>query len=116
MAVDDWIDFDNGSTVGQPGSEHGTTVQDQEHPNGARNTLERDARIAPFAITCGIYGWMVHTRFFRDHPHALREYQQMKVAITAILSRISSSVGDGDNRDQMSQISDAIEAFVKMYP
>jgi hypothetical protein len=115
MAEDDWIEFDGGSTVGQRGSEHGTTIQDEEHPNGARITLERDARIAPFAITCGIYGWMVHTRFFRDHADALREYEQMKASITTILSRISG-VSDDDDRHQMSQISDAIEGFVKMYP
>jgi len=115
MAEDQWLEFDGGSTVGQPGSECGTTIQDEEHPNGARITLERDTRIAPFAITCGIYGWMVHTRFFRDHAEALREYGEMKASITEILSRLSNAI-DEDEHHQMSQIADAIEGFAKKYP
>ena len=42
-----------------------------------------------------------HTRFFRDHADALRDYEQMKASITAILSRISG-VSDDDDRHQMS--------------
>jgi hypothetical protein len=66
MAQSEWIEFEGGSTIGEQGSENGLTLKDEEQVRGARITLERDTRIAPFAITCGIYGWMVHTRFFRD--------------------------------------------------
>jgi hypothetical protein len=53
------------------GSEGGTIVLDEEHGLGARITLEKDGAIAPFTITCGIYGWMAHTRFFSNltRPH-----------------------------------------------
>jgi hypothetical protein len=57
-----WHSFENGGTLGQAGSEEGTILRDEEHPLGARISLERDCRVAPFAITCGIYGWMLHTR------------------------------------------------------
>ena len=59
-----WQPFDDGKTIGQRGSEKGIIVGDEEHLEGARVTLEQDGEAAPYAITCGIYGWMVHTRFF----------------------------------------------------
>lgn len=51
----DWIAFENGTTVGATGSEGGTILWDDLHPDGARITLERTA--SRFAITCGVYGW-----------------------------------------------------------
>ena len=59
-----WQPFENGGTLGQIGSEEGIIVHDEEHSLGARISLERDTIVAPFAITCGIYGWMLHTRYF----------------------------------------------------
>jgi hypothetical protein len=43
----------------RPGAKAEKVIFDQEHELGARITLERNTRAAPFAITCGIYGWMV---------------------------------------------------------
>ena len=60
-----WHPFEDGASIGQAGSEGGVIVRDDEHPWGARITLERDGGFAPFALTCGIYGWMVHTRWFQ---------------------------------------------------
>lgn len=40
-------------------------VRDEEHSAGARITLERDGSIAPFAITCGIYGGFLYHRLRR---------------------------------------------------
>jgi hypothetical protein len=57
MAV--WYPLHN---IGQKGSEEGIIPRDEEHPQEARIHLERDTRNAPFAITCGIYGCMMHTR------------------------------------------------------
>ena len=42
-------------------SEGGVILRELEHPDGARIALERGGAVSPFAITCGIYGWMVHT-------------------------------------------------------
>jgi len=48
------------------GSEGGVIVRDEEHALGARITLETGCGIAPYAITCGIYGWMMHTCFLEE--------------------------------------------------
>lgn len=62
-------------------------------------------------------GWMVHTRFFGDQADALREYEQMKTAIAAVLSRIPDAAHDNDDVGfQMSRVCSEIEDFVKMYP
>ena len=53
---------------------------------GARITLERDCRVAPFAITCGIYGWMMHTRFFSSQVRGRgRSTTAMKIALAMLL-------------------------------
>ncbi len=70
MVNPDWRPFNDGVTIGTEGSESGTIVRDQEHPLGARLTLERWGQTAPLAITCGVYGWMVHTRFFASEAKA----------------------------------------------
>src|SRR3954471_2347950 len=76
-----WAAFENGNTVGARGSEDGVIVVDEEHDLGARITLERDGSVAPFAITCGIYGWAFHTRFFSTRETADRDLETMKDAI-----------------------------------
>jgi hypothetical protein len=111
MAENDWYAFDNGATLGQPGSEEGTTIRDEEHPFGARITLERDGPIAPFAITCGIYGWMIHTRFFSLENEACSQYDLMRSAISQLLDRASRS-SDGGRGVLM----DGVSAFVGTYP
>jgi len=57
----DWMAYENGTTIGATGSEGGAILRDELHREGSRITLERIA--AGCAITCGVYGWMVHTRF-----------------------------------------------------
>ena len=64
-----WTPFHNGQSIGTPGPENGRISRDDEHVLGARITLQQSepnvfARTAPCALTCGIYGWMFHTRFF----------------------------------------------------
>jgi hypothetical protein len=88
VTQDDWQPFQNGETRGQPGSESGTVIVDDEHPSGARICLERDGR-APFAITCGVYGWMVHTRFFIEHDAANAAVRAMKVDLAALAANPS---------------------------
>lgn len=56
-----WIDFSNGSTIGEKGSENGIILKDQEFDGGCRITLESCTKYQ--AITCGVYGVMVHTVF-----------------------------------------------------
>jgi hypothetical protein len=95
--------------LGQKGSEQGVIIRDDEHAFGARITLERDTH-APFAITCGIYGWMMHTRFFEFEDEANAEYEKMKASLTELVDRISRSEFDND------RMNEAMKAFVKTYP
>ena len=71
---DEWQPFHAGKTCGEIGTEAGVILRDEEHVEGARITLERVERrrrfrrpVVRYAITCGIYDWMVHTRCFL-HP------------------------------------------------
>jgi hypothetical protein len=110
-----WMAFDDGASIGQRGSENGVILRDDEHPFGARITLEEDGSNAPFAITCGIYGWMFHTRFLGTQQEAEAEYEQMKDAFHAILNLIPLEA-DPNAREKMVQVSDAISRFVEQYP
>ena len=59
----EWITYEDGKTIGSTGSEGGVILRDEECPDGARITLEEETHMGvPFAITCGVYGWLVHTR------------------------------------------------------
>lgn len=110
MAEKEWYPFQVGATLGQKGSEEGTILCDEEHPLGARITLERDGH-TPFAITCGIYGWMAHTRFFGVEKEASSEYLLMKNALSELLERASKSA-DGGHEVLM----DGAHRFVDSYP
>ena len=66
-------------------SEGGTVVRDEVHPDGARVTLERDGRTAPWSITCGISGLMVHTVFCADEASGHSTYDALKAGIERIL-------------------------------
>jgi len=106
-----WYAYDNESTIGRNGSEAGVILRDEEHPDGARITLERDGRAIPFAITCGIYGWMVHTHYCGTLAEAEQDYAAMKIELTAILGRIP----DKDNpraEDLMQELYADVERFV----
>ena len=110
-----WMPFDNGASIGQRGSENGITLRDEEHVDGARITLERDGCIAPFSITCGIYGWMVHTRFFGARQEAEADLERMKGGLADILSMIPFEE-DPDVKEKTSLTSDAIQKFIERYP
>lgn len=110
-----WHAFDNGQTIGQPGSENGIIIRDDEHDSGARITLERDSHLAPFAITCGIYGWMFHTRFFRAESEARDEYELMKAELSIIISTIPLENDiEGDSKTQ--SVTQLICEFVSRFP
>lgn len=113
MTDSSWHPSEKGSTIGQPGSEQGIIVRDEEHDLGARITLERDTRTAPFAITCGIYGWMMHTRFFSSAPEAEEQYARMKNALSALLEEAEQSAAiDGGRKALM----DGVNWFIETYP
>ena len=110
-----WSPFDDGRTIGTAGSEAGVIIADDEHGDGARITLERDTRSAPFAITCGIYGYMVHTRWFGDDAEARRDYEAMKQALGTIARSIPLKSDPGADA-RMYAVSQAIEEFTERFP
>ena len=113
MPARDWHPSESGETLGQTGSEEGNVVRDEEHSLGARITLERDVRIAPFAITCGIYGLMIHTRFFSFQPEAETQYDLMKTALSELLEAAGQTAEIDGGRQVMF---DGIDEFIGTYP
>jgi hypothetical protein len=111
MAENSWYPFENGATLGQKGSENGEILRDEEHPLEARITLERDGTVAPFAVTCGIYGCMLHTRFFSLEDEACVQYDRMKDALAALLA--TEQEGGPDGYDSFL---DGVAAFVEAFP
>jgi len=70
-----WIPYKDGSSIGGVGSENGTILYDEEFDGGCRITMEKCPRY--YAITCGVYGSMVHT-VFRGSDDAKDTYESMK--------------------------------------
>jgi len=110
-----WYPFDNGKTIGHAGSESGSIIRDEEHGGGACITLERDAIHAPFAITCGIYGWMFHTRFFGGESSAQSEFESMRSELAKITSTIPLTT-DPEVNAKSRAVSESISEFVKRFP
>ena len=109
-----WSDYDEGYSIGTVGASGGAIVRDEEHETGARITLEEESSFAPFAVTCGIYGWMFHTRYFADESEAGVEFDRMKNDLSDILETIAADE-DLDEAAE-NEIAEAIELFVEKYP
>lgn len=99
----------------QSGSEGGGIVRDEEHTDGARITIEEGIDIAPYSITCGVYGLMCHTRFFGSRDEADSEFEKMKIGLAAILEHIGC-----DDRLPVNELmrhqADEVSAFVEQFP
>jgi hypothetical protein len=100
-----WRAFNGGATLGGNGSESGVIVLDEAHDGGARITLERDCPRAPFAITCGVYGLLVHTRFFATEAEGRDAVAVMKPALAELADAPLSGRGGA-----------AANAFVDRFP
>jgi hypothetical protein len=85
-----WYPFDNGHSVGTVGSEMGVIVMDEEHGAGLRVTLEREGGVAPWSITCGIYGCFAHTAFASSEEEGRKKYSEMKSDLVAITEEASA--------------------------
>jgi hypothetical protein len=99
----------------QTGTEGGVILADDEHGLGARITLEKNGAFAPFAITCGIYEWMMHTRFCSTLAAAQSDYHAMKIELANILDAIPMRT-DPDVDVKSASVADAISAFVDKFP
>lgn len=81
-----WQPFEGGHTIGLHGTEGGIILRDEEHGAGARITLERGGAPASFTVTCGIYGFFVHTAFAADEAEGGRKYDAMREGLVDIMS------------------------------
>lgn len=70
-----WGAFKNGITIGNVGIENGIILWDEEFDEGCRITLEQCKGYC--AITCGVYGAMVHT-VFCEEKYSQNLYEVMK--------------------------------------
>lgn len=68
---------------GAIGSENGLILEDEEYANSCRITVEKCPH--HFAITCGIYGAMVHTVFCGENYKEI--YDSMKKELQDFIDR-----------------------------
>lgn len=109
-----WYDYDDGFSIGTSGADGGIIARDEEHKFGARLTMEEEGSFAPFSITCTIYGWTAHTRFFETETEAEEEFERMKPGLEKILSLLPE---DGEPDDETTEaITDDLAEFIEMYP
>lgn len=109
-----WQSFNEGSTIGMHGCE-GVIAKDEQYQQSTRITLERDTSTAPFAIICGIGGWLVHTRYFSDEDEALSEYEKMKLVLAEIYSMIPYEDEVGAD-SKFPVVIQALEGFIARFP
>ena len=68
-----------------------------------------------YAITCGVYGLMVHTRFFPSEALARQQYEEMKSGLAQILSSLPLA-DDPDLEQKVPAVEAQLEAFIQRYP
>jgi hypothetical protein len=106
-----WQPWNSGELDGR-GSEKGIIVRDECHyPLGLRITLERDTPTAPFAITCGIADWLVHTRFLSTSEEANEAYEEMKTELVRIAGLIPDT-GDADLENKLDSLDEEMHDFI----
>jgi hypothetical protein len=103
-----WSAYDNGRSIGKLSAEGGLIMRDEEHSGGARITFKRGSGY--ISVSCNLYGWVDHTRFFGTASDAQREYVAMKAAITQVLDVVTAE-GVKDIK-----IWEAISEFVRRFP
>ena len=79
----DWITLEE--EIGKRGSEGGVILRDEEYDQSCRTTLERCPKY--YAVTCGVYGSMVHTAFFGENEYETR-YEEMKRDLQQFIDRV----------------------------
>ncbi len=85
---------------GETGSENGIIIADEEYRNACRITLEKCERY--YAITCGVYGAMVHT-VFTDSEHYKDMYDDMKSELQEFLDRDTSALEEEEFYEQFTE-------------
>lgn len=93
----DWSLANNGSCIGEVGSEGGIIIEDEEYANQYQCRITLEDCTHRFAITCGIYGSMVHTAFCgKENAYTL--YDAMKKDLQFICDTFDPDcLEDADN-------------------
>lgn len=78
-----WKNFDSEDKIG---SEGGMILSDEEYKESCRITLEKCPQY--YAITCGIYGAMLHTVFCGDEFQNV--YDEMKKELQEFIDKDTS--------------------------
>ena len=103
-----WFAYKGGRSIGSVGAEGGEILRDEEHEAGARVTLKRGSSYV--SVSCNVYGWMDHTRFFGSVTEAQREYILMKSSLGNMVENILLA----DKSDL--KMWEAIAEFVRRFP
>jgi hypothetical protein len=106
--MSNWNPYNNGNSIGTTGAEGGVILRDEEHERGGRVTLKQGSNY--ISVSCHIYGWIDHTRFFYTVADAQREYVIMKNMLGSMLDDILAA---GANDIKMWE---AIADFVRRFP
>lgn len=110
-----WRLVEEGRTRGLDGTEGGTIVRDEEHPAGLRLTLEEDPARSFYALTCGVAGWLVHSRFFGSEAEVLAAWDEMKPALLELVRQLPAAGAkalDPATREAGAKLG----AFIARYP
>jgi hypothetical protein len=110
-----WRPYQGGSTLGLQGSEGGTISWDEEYADQVRITLEQDESRSFYAITCGVAGWMVHTRFFGSSAEALAAFEEMRPALVELLSSLPPS-DPKPSREVLREGGARLAGFISRFP
>ena len=111
-----WTTYTN--ELGEPdirGTSGGVIVADEEHGLGARITLERLGDVDSFAVTCGIYGWMMHTRYVARLDLAQQDFAAMRDEMDTLLAMIPLRT-DLEADRKIDLASQAMSDFVDRFP
>ncbi len=106
--MSNWSAYDNGRSIGKTSAEGGLIMRDEVHSGGARITFKRGSGY--ISVSCNLYGWVDHTRFFGTASDAQREYMAMKDALASVLDVINTEGA------KEIKIWEAISDFVRRFP
>ncbi|MDD2923063.1 MAG: hypothetical protein PHQ36_12330 [Anaerolineales bacterium] len=106
--MNNWFAYDDGRSIGEVSAEGGVILRDEEHKRGGRMTLKQGKTF--ISVSCHIYKWMDHTRFFGSVNEAQREYVIMKNILGSMMDDILAT---GANDLKMWE---AIADFVRRFP
>ena len=114
MADSSWQPFENGSTLGQTGSEAGTIVRDEEHALGARISCRARHLCCPLRHHLRHLRLdAAHARFFGSQEEAETQYDAMKQALAALLEAAEKTAESDGGRQVLME---GVSSFVEMFP